>query len=138
MWKILTAHLREEIYYSCGCRELFPEEQRMPKGTRGSDGSLYKDQHICREIKTRQKHVVMAYEFTAKVLWQKSHKHRWLKVKNVRNMGQSHKLYHESQGLDWKSGINRRINSWGSKNPKSHFPWRLTPAIAFCYSNDAS
>ena len=56
MWKILTAQIREEIYYpltSCG---LFPEEQ---KGCRR--GTAYIDQHILNESKTRQKNLAMAW-----------------------------------------------------------------------------
>ena len=37
MWKILTAQIREEIYYSLTSRGLFPDEQKgCRKGSRGT------------------------------------------------------------------------------------------------------
>ena len=61
MWKILTAQIKEEIYYSLECRELFPEEQKgCRKGTRGTDYLLYIDQHILKEAKTRGKNLAIA------------------------------------------------------------------------------
>ena len=62
MWKILTAQIREEIYYSLTSRELFPEEQKgCCKGSRGTAELLYIDQHILNEIKTKQKNLAMAW-----------------------------------------------------------------------------
>ena len=56
MWKILTAQIKEEIYYSVDCRGLFPEEQKgCRKGTRGADDLLYIDQHILKEAKNKGK-----------------------------------------------------------------------------------
>ena len=56
MWKILTAQIRKEIYYSLTSRGLFPEEQKgCCKGSRGTAELLYIDQHILSESKTRQK-----------------------------------------------------------------------------------
>ena len=52
MWKILTAQIREEIYYSLTSRGLFPDEQKK---------LLYIDQHILDESKTRQKNLAMAW-----------------------------------------------------------------------------
>ena len=47
MWKILTAQIREEIYYSLRSRGLFPEEQKgCRKGSRGTAELLSIDQHI--------------------------------------------------------------------------------------------
>ena len=61
MWKILTAQIREEIYYlliSCG---LFPNEQKgCRKGSRGTAELLYIDQHILNEGKNRRKNLAMA------------------------------------------------------------------------------
>ena len=55
MWKILTAQIREEIYYSLNSRGLFPDEQKeYYKGSRGSAWLLYIDQHILNESKTRE------------------------------------------------------------------------------------
>ena len=62
MWKILTAQIREEIYYSITSRSLFPEEQKgCRKGSRGTVELLYIDQHILSESKTRRKNLAMAW-----------------------------------------------------------------------------
>ena len=62
MWKILTAQIREEIYYSQTSRGLFPDEQKgCGKGSRGTAELLYIDQHILNESKTRRKNLAMAW-----------------------------------------------------------------------------
>ena len=60
MWKILTAHIREEIYYSLASRRLFPEEQKgCHKCSRGTAELLYIDQHILNESNTRRKNLAI-------------------------------------------------------------------------------
>ena len=60
--KILTAQIREEIYYSLTNRRLFPEEQKgCRKGSRGSAELLYIDQHILNESETRRKNLAIAW-----------------------------------------------------------------------------
>ena len=60
MWKIVTAQIKEEIYFLLTSRELFPEEQKgCLKGFRGTGELLYIDQHILNERKTRRKNLVM-------------------------------------------------------------------------------
>ena len=62
MWKILTAQIREEIYYSLTSRGLFPGELKgCCKGSRGTTGLLYIDQHILNESKTRRKNLAVAW-----------------------------------------------------------------------------
>ena len=62
MWKILTAQIREEIYYSLTSRGLFPEEQKgCRKGSIGTAELLYIDQDILSESKTRRKNLAMAW-----------------------------------------------------------------------------
>ena len=62
MWKIFTAQIREEIYYSLTSRGLVPEEQKgCYKGSRGTTELLYIDQHILNESKTRRKNLAMAW-----------------------------------------------------------------------------
>ena len=62
MWEILTAQTKEEIYYSFECYGLFPEEQKgCRKRIRAIDVQLYIDQHILKEVKTRQKNVAIAW-----------------------------------------------------------------------------
>ena len=52
MWKILTAQIRKEIYYSLTSRGLFPDEQKGCRlGSRGTAELLYLDQHILNESK---------------------------------------------------------------------------------------
>ena len=61
IWKILTAQIREEIYYSLTNHGLFLKEQKgCRKGSRGTAELLYIDQHILNESKTRQKNLAMA------------------------------------------------------------------------------
>ena len=61
MWKILTAKIREEIYYSLTSRGLIPEEQKgCCKGSRGTRELLFVDQHILKKSKTKQKNLPMA------------------------------------------------------------------------------
>ena len=62
MWNILTAQIREEIYYSLTSHGLFPDEQKgCYKGSRGAAELLYIDQHILDESKTRRKNLAMAW-----------------------------------------------------------------------------
>ena len=62
MWKILTAQIREEIYYSLTSRGLFPDEQKgCCKVSKGTVELFYIDQHILNESKTRRKNLAMAW-----------------------------------------------------------------------------
>ena len=62
MWKILTAQIREKIYYSLTSHGLFLNEQKgCRKGSRGTAELLYINQHIQNESKTRQKNLAMAW-----------------------------------------------------------------------------
>ena len=62
MWKVLSAQIREEIYYSLISRRLFPNEQKgCCKGSRGTAELLYIDQHILNESKNRRKNLAMAW-----------------------------------------------------------------------------
>ena len=60
-WKILTAQIREKIYFSLTSRGLFPDQQKgCRKGSRGIAELLYIDQHIVNEIKSRRNNLAMA------------------------------------------------------------------------------
>ena len=62
MWKILTAQLREDIYYSLTNSGLFLDKQKgCCKGFRGTAELLYIDQHILNESKTRRKNLAMSW-----------------------------------------------------------------------------
>ena len=68
-WKILTAQIKEEIYYSLTSRGLFSETQiGYCKGSRGTRELLYIDQHIFIESKTRRRNLVIAW-IDSKVIW---------------------------------------------------------------------
>ena len=57
MWKILTAQIKEEIYYSLTSRRLFAEEQKECR----TGELLYTDKHILNESKTIRKNLAMAW-----------------------------------------------------------------------------
>ena len=60
--KILTVQIRQEIYYSFVCHELFPEEQKgYWKGTRLINVLLYTDQHVLKKSKKGRKNVAIAW-----------------------------------------------------------------------------
>ena len=62
MWKILTAQIREEIYYSLTSLGLFPDEQKgCCKGSRGTAELLYIDKQILDESRTRRKNLAIAW-----------------------------------------------------------------------------
>ena len=61
-WKILTAQIREKIYFLLTSRGLFLDELKgYRKGSRGTAELLYIDQHILNESKTRRKNLAMAW-----------------------------------------------------------------------------
>ena len=59
MWKILTAQIREEIYYSLTSRALFPDKQKGCCTGTGELLDIY--QHIVNESKNRRKNLDMAW-----------------------------------------------------------------------------
>ena len=62
IWKILTAQIREQIYYSLISRGIFLNEQKgYRKRNRGMEELLYIDRHILNESKTRRKNLAMAW-----------------------------------------------------------------------------
>ena len=62
MWKILTAQITEDIYYSLTNHGLFPKEQKgCHKGSEGTGELLYIDHPILNESKTRRKNLAMAW-----------------------------------------------------------------------------
>ena len=62
IWKILTAQIREKIYYLLTSRGLFPDEQKgCRKGSGGTAELIYIDQHILNERKIRRKNLAIAW-----------------------------------------------------------------------------
>ena len=61
MWQILTAQIKEDIYYSPISRELFLEELKgIYNGKRGTGDLLYIDKQILKEDNTRRKNLAIA------------------------------------------------------------------------------
>ena len=61
-WKILTAQIREKVFYSLTSHELFPDEQKgWRKGSRGTAELLYIDQQILNESNTSRKNLATAW-----------------------------------------------------------------------------
>ena len=138
MWKILTAQIWEEIYYSLTSRGLFPGEQKgCCKGSRGTEELLYIDQHILNENKIKWKNLAMAwtdYKKAYDMVLQMDNK----LPQNVQNIKWSHKLYwenHENQ----ESGIDsRRMELSWSEVPKWYFSRRCTIIIIIHNCHDAT
>ena len=107
-WKILTAQIKEDIYYSLTSHGLYPEEQkRCRRGSRGTGEFLYRDQHILNESKTRRKNLAMAWIDNKKAY--KTVPQSWIKKlpENVQNIRWSHKFYRENHE-NLESGIDSR------------------------------
>ena len=103
MWKILTAQIREDTYYSPECRE----QKACHEGTSGTSDLLYSGQHILKERKPRRKNVALAW-VDNKTARDKSRKPGWLR-QNVKDIWQSHEFNGSHEKL--KSGI----DSWKIK-----------------------
>ena len=120
MWKILTAQIREEIYFSLTSCGLFLEEHKgFRKGSQDKGELLYIDQHIINENKTRRKNLYMAWIDSPKGIWYGPTKGDNNLSQNEQNIRWSHKLYQENHE-NLESGIVSRKEklSWnkGSKS----------------------
>ena len=119
MWKILTAQIREQIYYSLTSHGLSPDEQKgCCEGSRGTAGLFYIDQQILNESKTRRKNLAMAW-----IDYKKAYDmapHSWIIncPKMYQNIRWSHKFYR--QNLDSGIDSRRKKISW-IKEPKRCF-----------------
>ena len=101
MWKISTAQVREEIYYSLTSCGLLPEEQKgCCKRARGTAQLLYIDQHILNESQTRGK-IWIDYKKTYDRV-----PHRWI-INCLKMYKISHEVLNYRDKLSrkpWKSG----------------------------------
>ena len=62
IWKILTAQIGDEIYYTLTSCRLFPGEQKeCHKGCKGTAELLYIDQLILNKSKTKQKNLALSW-----------------------------------------------------------------------------
>ena len=146
MWKILTAQIREEVYYSLISHGIFPEEQKgYRKRTRGkggllyidhiyfTGGLLYIDQYILNESKTRRKNLPMAwidYKKACDIVPQNWVLHclKMYKIPDqvVQFIEKAMKTWRVEMIARSKS---RRQKLCRSKDPKRHIPWRCTVTI---------
>ena len=103
MWKILTAQIMKEIYYSLTSRGLFPnEEKKGCKGSRGTAGLLYINQRILNESKNKRKNLAMAW-----IDYKKAYhrvQQRW-----IINCLKMYKIFHEIMNFIEKTMKNWRV-----------------------------
>ena len=134
---ILTAQIREEIYYSLISHRLFPEEQKQcRKRTRGTGDLLYFDQHILKESKTRRKNLAMALIDNKKA-------YDMVLQSWIIDCLKMYKIFDivikfiEKTMKNWSgTDCRRKKFNWG-KNPERYIPRRCTIAITICDGDDA-
>ena len=125
MCKILTAQLREEIYYSLECCWLFPEEQKgYHRGTREINDPLYIDQHTLKEAKMKQKNVAMTWTNNKKTY--DTVLQTWI-IERLK----TYKIFNKMINMNAMENMRVELIA-GDKSPKKHFPARLT--LVHCYS----
>ena len=62
LWKLLTGVIADQIYAHLDQEKLLPEEQKgCRKGSRGTKNLLYIDRAVIKEVKPRNKNLVMAW-----------------------------------------------------------------------------
>ena len=62
MWKLLTGVIADQIYAHLDQEKLLPEGQKgCRKGSRGTNGLLYIDRAVIKEVKSRNKNLAMAW-----------------------------------------------------------------------------
>ena len=62
MWKLLTGVIADQIYAHLDQEKLLPEEQKWcRKGSRGTNDLLYIDGAVIKEVKSRNKNLLMAW-----------------------------------------------------------------------------
>ena len=139
MWKILTAQIRGKIYYSLTSRWLFPDEQKgCRKGSRGTAGLLYIDQHIRNKSKTRRKNLAMAWIDYKKAYdtvpqsWI-IHCLKMYKIsrEDINFIGQT------MQTMESGADCRRKKLCW-NKDPKRDFPRRCAITLTIHNSHDAT
>ena len=133
MWKISTAQIREEIYYSLTSRGLFPEEQKgCRKGFRGTAELLYRDQHILNESKIRRKNLAMAW-----IDYKKAYD--MVLQSLIINCLKMYKISHEVINFIDKTMKTQRVELTGgrSKGPKRYFSRICTIILTIhnCYDS---
>ena len=137
IWKILTAQIREEIYYSLTSHRLFPEEQKgCCTGSRGTAELLYIDQHILNESKTRRKNLAMAW-----INYKKAYDmvlHSWI-INSLKMYKISDEVINfiDKAMITWRVDSRRKKNS-GSKDSTRDFPKRCSITLTTHNCHDAT
>ena len=122
MWKILTAQIREKIYYSLTSRGLFPDEQKgCRKGSRGTAELLVIDEHILKESKTKRKNLAMAWLDNKKA-------YDMLPQSWILHCLKMYKISHEAINLHRTDHEN--LESGADRGRKKH-SWNTDPKEAF-------
>ena len=99
--KILTAQIREEIYYSLTSRRLFPNEQKgCCKGSRGTAELLYIDQYKWKQEQTEKSNYGVGR--LQKGIGYGSAKLDNKLSQNVHNITWSHKLHRKKTWKNWR------------------------------------
>ena len=136
MWKILTAHIREKIYYSLTSRGLFPDEQKgCRKGSRGTAELLYIDPKWEQNQTEKSSY---GLDWLQKGIWYGPTKLDTVLSQNVQNITWNHKLYRKKhEDLESKANCRRKKRSW-NKYPKRHFTRRCTITLTIHHTHDAT
>ena len=139
MEKLLTAKIRENIYYSLTNRALFSDEQKgCRRGSWGTAELLYIDQHIPKweQVKTEKSSYGLVR--LQKTIWYSPTKLDTKLSQNVQNITWSHKLHRKDQArLESAADSRRKKLSW-NKDPKRDFPRRCTITLTIHNSHDAT
>ena len=127
-WKILTAQIREKIYYSLTSRGFSPDEhKRCRKGSRGTAELLNIDPKWEQDKMEKSSY---GLDWLQKGIWYGPTKLDTTLSQNVQNITWSHKL-HRKDHANLETGADSRMKklSW-NKDPKRDFPRRCTIIIA--------
>ena len=138
MWKIVTAKIREEIYYSLTSHGLFLEKKRMPQRTqRHGRATLHWSAHPKREQDQMEKSSY-GLGWQQKGIWYGSAKLNNELPQNVQNITWSHKLYRENyENLESRIDSMRKKLCW-SKDLKRYIPKRYTITITIYNCDDTT
>ena len=103
MWKILTAQIRENIYYSLISRGLYPNKQKgCGKGSRGTADLLYIDKHILNASKNRRKKSSYGLDRLQKGIGYGSTKLDNKLSQNVQNITRNLTLHRKKNMKNWR------------------------------------
>ena len=125
MYKIRTAQIREEIYYSLVFCKLFQEGQNWcHRGKIGTNDLWFIDKHILKKPKWGRRSI--DYKKTNHMIPQ-----TWIiEFENFQNIRQNHKLRHECyRKLENGTDSRKSKPSW-DKSPKRHLLERLASTTA--------